>query len=99
MAAMRWAMTSSSSSRFCGFSGKKSPKRSMNSSNVCVVSSPRSRWLEHLVQLGQHVLHALHLLGVDVLHRAGHLVEVALHQLLAQLVEQLARTARGPPTT
>ncbi len=44
---------------------------------------------EHLVQLGEHVLHPLHLRGIDVAHRAGHLVEVALRQLLAELVEQL----------
>ncbi len=44
---------------------------------------------EHLVELGEHVLHPLHLRGVDVAHRAGHLVEVALRELLAQLVEQL----------
>ena len=41
MAAMRWAMTSSSSSRFWGFSGKKSPKRSMNPSKSG--SSPVAR--------------------------------------------------------
>ena len=52
-------------------------------------SSPRSRLVEHLVELGEHVLHPLHLLGIDVAHRAGHLVEVALHELLAELVEQL----------
>ncbi len=41
MAAMRWAMISSSSSRFSGFSGKKSPKRCMNDSKSG--SSPRWR--------------------------------------------------------
>ena len=45
--------------------------------------------LEHLVELGEHVLHARHLLGRHVLHALGHLVEVALHQLVAQLVHQL----------
>ena len=45
--------------------------------------------LEHLVELGEHVLHPRHLLGRHVLHALGHLVEVALHQLLAQLVHQL----------
>ena len=45
--------------------------------------------LEHLVELGEHVLHPRHLLGRDVLHALGHLVEVALHELAAQLVHQL----------
>ena len=45
--------------------------------------------LEHLVELVEHVLHALHLLGVEVAHRAGHLVEVALRELLAELLDQL----------
>ena len=51
--------------------------------------------LEHLVQLGEHVLHARHLLGRDVLHALGHLVEVALQQLLAQLVHELLERATG----
>ena len=45
--------------------------------------------LEHLVELGEHVLHPLHPLGREVLHALGHLVEVALHQLLAQLLHEL----------
>jgi hypothetical protein len=40
-AAIRRAITSSSSSRLCGSSGKKSPKRSMNPSKSGV--SPRAR--------------------------------------------------------
>ena len=36
----RWASASSSSSMFCGFSGKKSPCLSMNSENSWSVSSP-----------------------------------------------------------
>ena len=44
--------------------------------------------LEHLVEARQHVLHPRQLLGRHVLHALGHLVEVALHQLLAQLVHQ-----------
>ena len=54
--------------------------------------------LEHLVELGEHVLHALHLLGADVAHRAGHLVEVALHELLAELVDQLLELLAGLAT-
>ena len=51
--------------------------------------------LEHLVERGQHVLHARHVLGRHVLHRPGHLVDVALHQLLAELVEQLLEPLAG----
>ena len=51
--------------------------------------------LEHLVEVGEHVLHALHLLGRHVLHAFGHLVEVALEQLLAQLVHQLLEPLAG----
>ena len=51
--------------------------------------------LEHLVELGEHVLHALHPLRRHVLHPFGHLVEVALHELLAQLVHQLFEPLAG----
>ncbi len=50
--------------------------------------------LQHLVEAGQHVLEALHLLRRDVLHARGHLVDVALHELLAELVEQLLEALR-----
>ena len=40
-AAARWASESSSSSTFCGFSGKNSPCFFMKSSKSCWVSSPR----------------------------------------------------------
>ena len=36
-----------------------------------------------------------HVLGRHVAHRAGHLVEVALHQLLAELVDQLLELLAG----
>jgi hypothetical protein len=45
--------------------------------------------LEHLVERAEHVLHARHVLRAHVAHRAGHLVEVALHELLLELVDQL----------
>ena len=54
---------------------------------------------EQVVELVEHVLHALHGLGGHLLHGPGHLVEVALRHLLAelvhQLVELLARLAGG----
>ena len=45
--------------------------------------------LEHLVQLGEHVLHALHVLGRHVLHALGDLVEHLVGELLAELLHQL----------
>ena len=46
--------------------------------------------LEHLVELGEHVLGALHLpRGHGFAHGPGHLVEPALGELLAQLVDEL----------
>ena len=93
MAAMRSAMISSSSSRFSGFSGKKSPKRSMNCSKSG--SSPRWRCSSISLSADEHVLHAGHVLGRDVAHGPGHLVEVALRELLAQLVEQLLEALPG----
>ena len=54
---------------------------------------------EQVVEVVEHVLHALHGLGGHLLHGPGHLVEVALRHLLAelvhQLVELLARLAGG----
>ncbi len=92
-AAIRRAIASINSSKFCGFSGKKSPYCSMNCSKPG--SSPRSVALDHLVQRGHHVLHPRHVLGGHVLHAFGHLVDVALHQLLAELVHQLLEPALG----
>ena len=89
MAAICSAICSSSSSRFCGFPGKKSPNSAMKRSNVGLGVLARLPLLEHLVELGEHVLHRCHVLGTHVVHRAGHLVEVALHELLAELVDQL----------
>ncbi|MBK9181371.1 MAG: hypothetical protein IPM45_17780 [Acidimicrobiales bacterium] len=51
--------------------------------------------VEHAVELGEHVLHALHLLGAHVAHGPGHLVDVALHQLLAEPVEELLEPLLG----
>ena len=44
---------------------------------------------EQVVEVVEHVLHALHGLGAHLLHGPGHLVEVALRHLLAELVHQL----------
>ena len=71
----------------------------MNSSNCCVVSSPGLVGLEHVVEVGEHVLHPGHVLLGDVAHRPGHLVEVALHELLAQLVDELLELLAGLATT
>jgi len=42
--------------------------------------------VERGIEVGQHVLHALHVLGGHVAHRPRHLVDVLLHDLLAELV-------------
>ena len=80
--------------RSAGCRGKKSPWRSMNPSKSG--SSPRSRcssiWLSSASMSFIRAMRS----GVEVLHALGHLVEVALHQLLAQLVHELLELlARG----
>ena len=92
MAAIRWAMTSSSSSSDCGFSGKKSPKRSMNCSNPG--SSPRSRRSSISLRPASMSLMRCICSGVMFSIARGHLVDVALHELLAELVEQLLEALR-----
>ena len=61
----------------------------MNDSKEGSSASPCSRLLDHAVQRVEHLPHALELLGVGVRHRLGHLVEEALGELFAQLLEQL----------
>ena len=56
---------------------------------------PRRTLLEHLVELGHHVLHGRHVLGRHGPHLARHLVDGLLHQLLAQLVDQLVEALLG----
>jgi hypothetical protein len=51
--------------------------------------------VEHLVEGGEHVLHALHVARGHVLHALGHLVDHLLHELLAQPVEHLLETLLG----
>ena len=51
--------------------------------------------LEHVVQLGEHVLHPLHLLGRHLRHALLQLVEHRVEELLAQLVHQLLELLTG----
>ena len=51
--------------------------------------------LQHLVEPGEHVLHALHVGRRHVLHGAAHLVDHLLHQLLAEPVHQLLEALAG----
>ncbi|NBX58711.1 MAG: metal-independent alpha-mannosidase, partial [Gammaproteobacteria bacterium] len=51
--------------------------------------------VDHLVERGEHLLHALHVLRRHVLHGRRHLIDHLLGQLLAQLVHQLLETLLG----
>ncbi len=51
--------------------------------------------LEHLVEAGQHVLHALHVLRRHALDALGHLVDDLLHHLLAEPFHQLLEALPG----
>ena len=51
--------------------------------------------LEHLVELGEHVLHACELLGRHLRHALLQLIEHGVEQLLAQLVHQLLELLAG----
>ncbi len=81
------AICSSSSSRRLGVAGEELAVAVHEAVEVGLLAA--GTLLEHLVELGHHVLHRGHALGGEVLHALGHLVEVALHELLAQLVHQL----------
>ena len=43
---------------------------------------------EHVIELSEHVFHAGHVFGRHVLDRSRHLVDVLLHQLLAQFLDK-----------
>jgi len=43
---------------------------------------------EHVVELGEHVFHAGHVFGRHVFNCARHLIDVLLHQLLAQFFDK-----------
>ena len=50
---------------------------------------------EHLIEVGHHVFHALHVFWRDGFHGAGHLVEVALGQLLFELLHEFLELLPG----
>ena len=93
IAAMRRAIASSSSSRSRGFSGKKSPKRSMNVVELRVLAALVA--LEHLVEGGQHVLHPGDVSGVIYCIEPAHLLEHLVGELAAQALEQRLEPALG----
>ena len=45
--------------------------------------------VEHVVELRHHVFEPFHVFGRHVAHTFGHLVELALHQLLAQSIHEI----------
>ncbi len=51
--------------------------------------------LEHLVELGEHVLDPTQLAFIEVLHAGRELVEMALQQLVAELLDQRLEVAPG----
>ena len=53
---------------------------------VCVASPVGS---DHFVQLGQHVLDAFQIAGLQIAHRAGELVEVGVQDFRLQFLEEL----------
>ena len=58
-------------------------------------SSPRRTLVEHLVELGQHVLHPSHVLGRHRLDGPGHAVDVRVEHLLAEPLDQLVEPPLG----
>ncbi len=50
---------------------------------------------QHLIEVVEHVFHALHRLGRHVRHGRRHLVEVALHELRAELLHELVEGLTG----
>jgi hypothetical protein len=58
---------------------------------VVVVASVARR--DHLVQVGKHVLDARQILGFDVAHRPGEVLEVGVEDLLLQPVNELLEAA------
>ena len=51
--------------------------------------------LQQAVQLGHHVLGPGQVLGGEVVHAVGHLVDVVLHELLAKLLHQVVKPLLG----
>ena len=95
MAAMRWAISSRSSSRFSRVLREEVAEALHELLEGRLRLLARSFIASRSLRADEHVLHAGHRLGVHLGHRPGHLVEVALGQLLAQLVHQLVEPLAG----
>ena len=91
MAAIRWAITSSSSSSDLRVL-REEVAEALHELLEPGILAPLAL-LEHLVEPGQHVLHALHLLGRHVLHGPGHLVDVAAASAAGGAGRSAARSA------
>ena len=74
---------------FCGFSGKKSPCLSMNSSKSSWVSSPSLVLLEQLVEVVEHLVDRGAVLVGRVLERLLHAGEPLVEHLAAEQVLDL----------
>ena len=68
----------------------------MNRSKSSWVCSPRASSVEHLVQVGQHVLDPLIAAGSRVGQRLLHAAELAVEHLAPQQVAQLLERLRAP---
>ena len=88
-AAARWASRSTSSSVFCGFSGKNSPCLRMNSANCCSRVLPLRVVREQGVQVVEHLPDPLDVARGHVLHRLLHPGEALVEHLPAEQVADL----------
>ena len=88
-AAARRASVSTSSSRSAGFSGKNSPYSSMNSVELLLGVLAAGVGVEHLVEVGEHVLDPCMSSGVGARQRVLHPAELAVEHLAAQQVLDL----------
>ena len=88
-AAARWASRSTSSSVFCGFSGKNSPCLRMNSANCCSVFCPCAWFASREFRSSSISRIRSTSPGGDVLHRLLHPGEALVQHLPAEQVPDL----------
>ena len=85
--AIERAICSSSSSSVCGLLGEEVAEALHEAFEVGLLAA--LALLEHVVELGEHVLHARELLGRHLRHALLQLVEHGVEELLLQLLHQL----------
>ena len=98
-ACIRRARESTSSSRFCGLSGNKSPYLPMKSSKSCCGVLAAGVGVEHLPQVGEHVLDPLHGRRVGVLAAPASCPGTGCRAPPGAAGRAAARTSAGPPAT